>query len=88
MTLSPTATVTLEWRLPHHAEALCVVMCDTSLHEFVDTVHRPATVEALHGRIVDNARRRSPDGGQHWLSWVVRDGSAWTTGPCPMEELQ
>lgn len=67
------AIVSIEPRTPEHAEALFLVMSDPLLYEYVDEVHRPASVAALRERLERNATKKSPDGTQDWLGWIVRD---------------
>jgi RimJ/RimL family protein N-acetyltransferase len=66
-------SVSIEPRLPGHAEGLFQVLSDALLYEFVDEVHRPASVAALQERLERNAGGKSPDGTQDWLGWVIRD---------------
>ncbi len=53
-----------------HAAELAPVLDDPGLHEFTGGV--PLDVTALAARYTRLARRRSPDGGQHWGNWVIR----------------
>jgi RimJ/RimL family protein N-acetyltransferase len=62
----------IEPRLPLHAAELFQIMSDPLLYQYVDTAHRPATVNALRERIERNATGKSPDGSQDWLGWVIK----------------
>jgi RimJ/RimL family protein N-acetyltransferase len=66
-------SVSIELRVPEHAESLFAVMSDPLLYQHVDLIHRPATAAALRERIERNASGKSPDGTQDWLAWVVRN---------------
>jgi [ribosomal protein S5]-alanine N-acetyltransferase len=72
--------VSIEPRLPAHAEALFAVLSDPLLYEFVDEVHRPASVAALRERLERNAGGKSPDGSEDWLGWVIRDDGGEIVG--------
>lgn len=72
--------VRIEWRLPEHAEALFAVLDDASLYEYVDIEYRPASVVALRALIERNASRKSPDGCEDWLNWIVRDADGELVG--------
>ena len=64
--------VTLEPRTAAHAEALFAVLAEPALYEFIEE-DPPASVELLRERFARSESRRSPDGSQQWLNWVVRD---------------
>jgi RimJ/RimL family protein N-acetyltransferase len=66
----------LEPSHPRHAEALAVALADPVLHEHIGG--RPADAAAWAGRLERWASRRSPDGAETWLNWVVVDRSAGT----------
>ena len=55
-----------------HAGELFSVLNDDELYAFIDD-RPPRTVEALVGRFEAWESRRSPDGSQLWLNWVVRE---------------
>ena len=64
--------VTLEPRTAAHAEALFAVLAEPALYEFIEE-DPPASIEVLRQRFARSESRRSPDGSQQWLNWVVRD---------------
>jgi RimJ/RimL family protein N-acetyltransferase len=74
-----TCTFTLENRTAAHAEELFEVLADPALYEFLDDAP-PASVEALRDRLARAETRRSPDGTEHWLNWIVRDVSGQLAG--------
>jgi ribosomal-protein-alanine N-acetyltransferase len=57
-----------------HAEELFPVLAEAALYEFIDD-EPPESVEALRQRLARSESRKSPDGSEHWLNWVVRDES-------------
>ncbi len=63
---------TLEPRSVAHAEELFGVLSDPALYRYLDE-DPPASVEALRQRLSRSESRKSPDGSEHWLNWVVRD---------------
>jgi ribosomal-protein-alanine N-acetyltransferase len=72
-------TVTLEPRTMAHAEELFPVLAEAALYEFIDE-DPPESVEALRRKLARSEARKSPDGSEHWLNWVVRDGSRRVAG--------
>jgi RimJ/RimL family protein N-acetyltransferase len=54
-----------------HASELFNVLLDHELYEFIDE-RPPHSVESLVRRYRALESRRSPDGSQLWLNWVVR----------------
>jgi RimJ/RimL family protein N-acetyltransferase len=62
----------LEPRTTAHAEALFGVLCEPGLYEFLDE-GPPESVESLRRKLARSESRKSPDGSEHWLNWVVRD---------------
>jgi [ribosomal protein S5]-alanine N-acetyltransferase len=75
----PKPTVTLEPRTVAHAEELFPVLAEAALYEFIDE-EPPESVEALRRTLARSESRKSPDGSEHWLNWVVRDGSRKVAG--------
>ena len=71
--------VTLEPQLAAHATDLYAVIGDPSLYEFIDA-KEPASEEALRLRLQRLETRESPDGTEHWLNWVVRNGDGQVVG--------
>lgn len=64
--------------LPHHADALYVGLQDPSIYRYIDE-RAPVSREALRDRYERLATRRSPDGHDVWLNWVVwsHEAGAW-----------
>jgi ribosomal-protein-alanine N-acetyltransferase len=71
--------VTLEPRTAAHAEALYALLADPAVCEFLDD-EPPVSVEVLRVRLARSETRRSPDGKEHWLNWIVRDGAGRMAG--------
>jgi RimJ/RimL family protein N-acetyltransferase len=71
--------VTLEPRTMAHAEELFPVLAEPALYEFIDE-SPPESVAALRQKLARSETRRSPDGSEHWLNWVVRDESRKIAG--------
>lgn len=63
---------TLEPRTTAHAEELFEVLAEPALYRYLDE-SAPASVDALRSRLARSESRRSPDGSERWLNWVVRD---------------
>ncbi len=70
---SPLRTARLELRPsePAHAEALALALADPALHEHIGGA--PSTVDEWRDRLEQWAARRSPDGAEAWLNWVVAE---------------
>jgi len=62
-----------------HAQELFPVLAEAALYEFIDD-EPPESVEALRQRLARSESRKSPDGSEHWLNWVVRDESRSIAG--------
>ncbi|MEQ1832935.1 MAG: GNAT family N-acetyltransferase, partial [Candidatus Eisenbacteria bacterium] len=60
-----------------HADEMFALLSDASLYEFMDG-EPPVSLDALRELYARLESRRSPDGGQRWLNWIVRapDGRA------------
>ncbi len=71
--------VTLEPQLASHAAELYAVIGDPSLYEFIDS-GPPASEAALRERLARLESRRSPDGAEHWLNWIVRNAAGELVG--------
>ncbi|HWC85002.1 MAG TPA: GNAT family N-acetyltransferase [Solirubrobacteraceae bacterium] len=54
-----------------HAPEMALLLHDPALHAF--TGGRPLTASELRTRYERLALGASPDGGQHWLNWIVRE---------------
>lgn len=67
----------LEPLVPAHAALMFELLCDAALYRYTDDAP-PASLQALHERYQRLAGRRSADGRQQWLNWVLRlpDGAA------------
>ena len=71
--------VTLEQRKMAHAEELYPVLAEEALCEFLEE-EPPRSVDDLRSKLERSESRRSPDGNEHWLNWVVRDASGRMAG--------
>ena len=58
---------------PEHAAAMMRVLADSRTHEFVPA-NPPTDEKALRDRFERLSSRRSPDGAEYWLNWVVFAG--------------
>jgi [ribosomal protein S5]-alanine N-acetyltransferase len=65
-----TARLTLEPQTAADAEAMFAVLSDPAIYEFENAP--PESLEWLRGRFAKLETRRSPDGREQWLNWVVR----------------
>ena len=78
MRVIETAVCTLEPQLAAHAEAMFAVLSDPAIYEHENTP--PASVDALRERYGKLETRRSGDGRERWLNWVVRLPNGELTG--------
>jgi len=62
-----------------HAEELFPVLAEAVLYEFMDE-EPPESIAALRQKLARSESRKSPDGSEHWLNWVVRDSSRRVAG--------
>src|SRR3954468_6737400 len=62
--------MTLEPQFASHARAMFEVLSDAAIYEFEN--EPPVSVAALRARFKRLESRRSPDGSQQWLNWVIR----------------
>ena len=69
----------LEPQVAAHAPELFPLLSDESLYTFTDD-KAPVSVDWLRSRFARLESRRSPDGSQHWLNWVVRDRGGMAVG--------
>lgn len=60
----------LEPLLASHAPEMFAVLSDPAIYEFENAP--PRTVAVLRAWYADLESRRSADGREHWLNWVVR----------------
>lgn len=63
----------------HHAPELFESLRDPRLYEYMPE-DPPTSVEALANRYRFLSGRKSPDGTEHWLNWVVRRPSGEAVG--------
>lgn len=75
----PAVRFTMEERRVAHASELFEVLRDPRLYAFLDEVP-PASVQELAEKLARSEHRRSPDGKEHWLNWVVRVESGAIAG--------
>ena len=73
-----TNRLTLEPQVASHAEEMFGVLSDPAIYEFEN--EPPSSVEWLRERFAKLETRRSPDGRERWLNWVVRDSPARIIG--------
>lgn len=66
-----TPELTLEPLHTRHAEAMFEVLCDPAIYEYLD-YSSPLSVEHLRDVYARLEARRSPDGSEAWLNWVIR----------------
>lgn len=64
------ATLTLEPLTAAHAEEMFVVLSDPAIYEYENGP--PPSLEWLRDRYAKLESRRSPDGREQWLNWVIR----------------
>jgi RimJ/RimL family protein N-acetyltransferase len=62
--------MTLEPQTAAHADAMFVVLSDPALYEYENAP--PQSVKRLRERFAKLESRRSPDGAEQWLNWVIR----------------
>ena len=72
------AVVRLEPQVGEHAEEMFEVLTDPAIYEHEN--EPPPSVEWLCERFRALESRRSPDGTEHWLNWVVRVPSSELVG--------
>lgn len=71
--------VILEPQTAAHAAELHAVLDDPALYVFTDD-KGPPSLAALTERLRRLESRRSPDGTEHWLNWVVRNAEQAVIG--------
>ncbi len=62
-----------------HADELFSVLIDPALYQYLDETP-PASPQHLRKKLARSEGRKSPDGSEHWLNWVVRDESGRMAG--------
>ena len=70
--------LTLEPQLAQHAGAMFAVLSDPAIYAHENAP--PASVEWLYQRFAALEARRSPDGRELWLNWVLRQRSGELIG--------
>jgi RimJ/RimL family protein N-acetyltransferase len=65
-----TATLTLEPQTAAHAEEMFAVLSDPAIYEYENAP--PQSLAWLLDRFSKLESRRSPDGKEQWLNWVIR----------------
>lgn len=73
-----TPRLRLEPQIAAHAEEMFAVLSDPAIYEFENAP--PASAEWLRKRFTKLETRRSPDGSERWLNWVVRLPSSGLIG--------
>ncbi len=68
----------LEPQTVAHAEAMFAVLSDPAIYEYEN--EPPASLAWLTARFAKLESRRSADGREHWLNWVVRLPSSALAG--------
>ncbi len=64
------AGLTLEPQVKAHAEEMFIILSDPAIYEYEN--EPPASVEWLRARFARLESRRSTDGQEQWLNWVIR----------------
>ena len=62
--------IVLEPQTAAHADAMFPVLSDPAIYEYEN--EPPRSLEWLRGRFTKLETRRSADGTEHWLNWVIR----------------
>jgi len=62
--------LTLQPQIAAHADAMFVVLSDPMIYQYEN--EPPPSVEWLRDRFAKLETRRSPDGQQQWLNWVIQ----------------
>lgn len=70
MRIIETANLTLEPQTMTHAEEMFAVLSDPAIYEYEN--EPPPSLAWLHTRFAKLELRRSPDGQEQWLNWVIR----------------
>jgi RimJ/RimL family protein N-acetyltransferase len=78
-----TPRLRLEPQMPAHADELFGPLSDPRLYTHVPQ-EPPSSLDALRERLALLAARRSPQGDELWLNWVVRD----VRGAAPLGRVQ
>ena len=78
MRVITTAGLTLEPQTRTHAEEMFVVLSDPAIYEYER--QPPESLEWLRERFTKLESRRSADGTEQWLNWVIRLPSSQLAG--------
>ena len=70
MRVIDTGLLTLEPQTAAHAEEMFAVLSDPAIYEYENAP--PASLEWLRERFTKLESRRSADGEEQWLNWVIR----------------
>jgi RimJ/RimL family protein N-acetyltransferase len=68
--VATTTTLTLEPQTVAHAEEMFAVLSDPAIYEYEN--EPPQSLAWLRNRFSKLESRRSPDGQERWLNWVIR----------------
>ena len=79
MTPIESATLRLEPLVAAHADEMFLPLSAAAIYDYIPG-QPPASVSALRERYSRLETRRSPDGRQRWLNWIVRLGSGQCAG--------
>ena len=69
-----TRRLDLEPTLRHHAEQMYPILADLAIYELTGG-SAPSSAAALADTYASRESRRSPDGKELWLNWIVRERS-------------
>jgi ribosomal-protein-alanine N-acetyltransferase len=70
MRVIATGVLTLEPQVAAHADEMFVLLCDPAIYEYENAP--PQSLEGLRERFAELESRRSPNGKEAWLNWVIR----------------
>lgn len=75
MRVIATPRLILHPQVARHAEEMYAVLSDPAIYEFENAP--PESIDWLRARFAKLESRRSADGAEHWLNWVIalRDGA-------------
>jgi [ribosomal protein S5]-alanine N-acetyltransferase len=62
--------ISLEAQTSAHAEEMFALLCDPKIYRYEN--QPPPSLEWLRDRFTRLESRRSPDGREQWLNWVIR----------------
>ncbi|MED5621718.1 GNAT family N-acetyltransferase [Ideonella sp. BN130291] len=75
----PQPQFTLEPLTSAHAEEMYAVLSDPAIYLYIEDTP-PTSVDHVQAWFTKLEARRSPDGAELWLNWVVRDAAGQATG--------